>query len=166
MAKQNNKDDVAFIQALAELLQANDLTELEVKREYGEADRLNVRVSKMQTAAPAQVAYAAAPAAPIAAPAPSADAAPTAAPAASADPASDPNAVPSPMVGTAYLSAEPGAAVFVNVGDKVTEGQTLMIVEAMKTMNHIPSPKGGTVKRILVTDGDPVEFGAALMIVE
>ncbi|MFT6452183.1 MAG: acetyl-CoA carboxylase biotin carboxyl carrier protein [Halocynthiibacter sp.] len=168
MAKQNTKDDVAFIQALAELLHANDLTELEVKREYGEADRLNVRVSKMQAAAPAQVSYAApatapAPAAPAAAAPAAAPAAPASAP---ADPASDPNAVPSPMVGTAYLSAEPGAAAFVSVGDKVAEGQTLMIVEAMKTMNHIPAPKGGTVKRILVTDGDPVEFGAALMIVE
>jgi len=70
------------------------------------------------------------------------------------------------MVGTAYLSPEPGAAEFVSVGDKVTEGQTLMIVEAMKTMNQIPSPKAGTVKRILVEDGAPVEFGAPLMIVE
>ena len=70
------------------------------------------------------------------------------------------------MVGTAYLSPEPGASPFVGVGDAVTEGQTLMIVEAMKTMNHIPSPKSGTVKRILVEDGSPVEFGAPLMIVE
>ncbi|WP_417260048.1 acetyl-CoA carboxylase biotin carboxyl carrier protein [Celeribacter sp.] len=163
MTKQNDAD-VAFIQALAELLNTNDLTEVEVKREYGENDRLNVRVSKAQdivqtVAAPAPVA-----AAPAAAPA---AAAPVAADsAAPADPHNDPNAVPSPMVGTAYLSAEPGAATFVKVGDSVEEGQTLMIIEAMKTMNHIPSPKSGTIKRILVDDGTPVEFGAPLMIIE
>ena len=157
-----NDADVAFIQALAELLDANDLTELEVKREYGESDRLNVRVSKakdvVQTvAAPAPVA-AAAPVPAAASPAPAAEAAP-------ADPASDPNAVPSPMVGTAYLAAEPGADPFVKVGDKVSEGQTLLIVEAMKTMNHIPAPHSGTVKRVLVEDGAAVEFGSLLMIV-
>ena len=70
------------------------------------------------------------------------------------------------MVGTAYLSAEPGATPFVTIGQHVNEGDTLMIVEAMKTMNHIPSPKSGTVKRILVDDGTPVEYGAPLMIVE
>lgn len=158
-----NDADVAFIQALAELLDANDLTELEVKREYGESDRLNVRVSKakevVQTVAAPAPAVAAAPAPAAAAPAAEAAAAP-------ADPASDPNAVPSPMVGTAYLAAEPGADPFVKVGDKVSEGQTLLIVEAMKTMNHIPSPKSGTVKRVLVDDGTPVEFGAPLMIIE
>ena len=70
------------------------------------------------------------------------------------------------MVGTVYLAAEPGAAPFVSVGDAVKEGQTLLIVEAMKTMNHIPAPKSGIVKRILVEDGSPVEYGAPLMIVE
>jgi acetyl-CoA carboxylase biotin carboxyl carrier protein len=70
------------------------------------------------------------------------------------------------MVGTAYMAAEPGAAPFVTVGAQVKEGQTLMIIEAMKTMNHIPAPKSGTVKRILVEDGTPVEFGTPLMIVE
>ena len=70
------------------------------------------------------------------------------------------------MVGTVYLAAEPGADPFVSVGDKVKEGQTLLIVEAMKTMNQIPAPKSGTVKRLLVEDGAPVEFGAPLMIVE
>ena len=167
MAKQNNDADVAFIKALAELLESNDLTELEVKREYGESDRLNVRVSRVNPAASAPVQVMAPAAAP--APAPAA-AAPAAAPApaaeAPADPASDPNAVTSPMVGTAYLSPEPGAAAFVSVGDKVTEGQTLMIVEAMKTMNQIPSPRAGTVKRILVDDAAPVEYGAPLMIIE
>jgi len=127
-----------------------------------------VRVSKAQeivqtVAAPA--AYTA-PAAAAAAPAAATPAAPAAVAAAPADPRNDPNAVPSPMVGTAYLSAEPGAAAFVKIGDSVEEGQTLMIIEAMKTMNHIPSPKSGTIKRILVDDGTPVEFGAPLMIIE
>ena len=70
------------------------------------------------------------------------------------------------MVGTAYLSPEPGAPAFVTIGKQIKEGETLMIVEAMKTMNHIPSPRSGTVKRILVDDGSPVEFGAPLMVVE
>ncbi|SFK86610.1 acetyl-CoA carboxylase biotin carboxyl carrier protein [Celeribacter marinus] len=162
MTKQNDAD-VAFIQALAELLNSNDLTEVEVKREYGENDRLNVRVSKAQEIVHTAPAAYAAPvaAAPVAAPAQAApaDAAP-------ADPRQDPNCVPSPMVGTAYLSAEPGAAAFVKIGDSVEEGQTVLIIEAMKTMNHIPSPKSGTIKRILVDDGTPVEFGAPLMIIE
>jgi acetyl-CoA carboxylase biotin carboxyl carrier protein len=160
MTKKNDSD-VDFIQALAELLTANDLTELEVMREYGENDSLNVRVSRQFPAQQIVQSVAAAPAltaAPVAAPA--------AAPAPTADPANDPNAVPSPMVGTAYLSAEPGAAAFVKIGDQVSEGQTLMIIEAMKTMNHIPAPKSGTVKRVLVDDGTPVEFGAPLMIIE
>ncbi|MGC8203978.1 acetyl-CoA carboxylase biotin carboxyl carrier protein [Aliiroseovarius sp. PTFE2010] len=161
MAKQNNEADVAFIQALAELLETNDLTELEVKREYGESDKLNVRVSRVNPvmAAPAQVMAPTAPAPAPAALAPPAADAPT-------DPINDPNAVTSPMVGTAYLSPEPGAAAFVSEGDKVSEGQTLMIVEAMKTMNQIPSPRAGTVKRIVVEDASPVEYGAPLMVIE
>ena len=165
MAKNSHDGDVAFVKALAEVLKSNDLTELEVKREYGEDDSLNVRVSKQvnvvqQSVAAAPVA-AAAPAAAAAAPA-------AAAPAASGDddPAQHPGAVTSPMVGTCYLQAEPGTPPFAAVGDKVTEGQTVMIIEAMKTMNHIPAPKSGTVKRVLVEDGTPVEFGAPLMIVE
>ncbi|MBF9032585.1 acetyl-CoA carboxylase, biotin carboxyl carrier protein, partial [Rhodobacterales bacterium HKCCE3408] len=106
-----------------------------------------------------------APAAPAAPATPATPAAP-AAPSAAADPADDPNAVTSPMVGTAYLQPEPGSASFVSVGDKVSEGQTLMIIEAMKTMNQIPSPRAGTVKRILVDDGAPVEYGEPLMIIE
>ena len=70
------------------------------------------------------------------------------------------------MVGTCYLQAEPGTPPFVNQGDKVSEGQTILIIEAMKTMNQIPAPRSGTVKRILVEDGSPVEFGAPLMIIE
>ncbi|MBC7137342.1 MAG: acetyl-CoA carboxylase biotin carboxyl carrier protein [Defluviimonas sp.] len=161
MTKHPHETDVAFIQALAELLNKNDLTELAVMREYGENDSLDVRVVKQApaVAAPAPV-YAAAPV-----PASAASGAP-AAPAASEDPARHPGAVASPMVGTVYLAAEPGAAPFVSVGDAVKEGQTLLIVEAMKTMNHIPAPKSGIVKRILVEDGSPVEYGAPLMIVE
>lgn len=165
MSKQNSDADVAFISALAELLNKNDLTELSVKREYGEDDSLEVRVVKQVTvvnAAPAPV-YAAAPAAHAAAPA---AAAPAAAPAAVEDPAQHPGAVTSPMVGTCYMAAEPGATPFVTVGATVTEGQTVLIIEAMKTMNHIPAPRAGTVKRILVDDGTPVEYGAPLLIIE
>ncbi|WP_374372580.1 acetyl-CoA carboxylase biotin carboxyl carrier protein [Tabrizicola sp.] len=161
MSKQTTDTDVAFISALAELLNKNDLTELSVKREYGEDDSLEVRVVKQATvvtvaAAPAPVLHHAAPVA----------AAPAAAPAAPEDPAQHPGAVTSPMVGTVYLAAEPGASPFVTVGAQVTEGQTVLIIEAMKTMNHIPAPRSGTVRRILVEDGHPVEYGAPLMIVE
>jgi acetyl-CoA carboxylase biotin carboxyl carrier protein len=163
MANKTHDGDVAFIKALAELLNQNDLTEVEVMREYGESDSLNVRVSRQPAPAPAPVYHAAAP---IAAPSPAAAPAATApAPAAGGDPAQDPDALTSPMVGTAYMAPEPGAGNFVSVGDKVSEGQTLMIVEAMKTMNQIPSPKSGTVTRILVGDGDAVEFGSPLMII-
>lgn len=161
MAKQNNKSDVDFIEALAALLNENDLTELEVKREYGENDRLNVRVSRAK-----QIVQSVA-AAPVAAPA--AATAPTTAPVVAtetADPADLPGAVTSPMVGTVYLQADPESNAFVKVGDSVSEGDTLLIIEAMKTMNHIPAPHSGTVKRIVVSDGDPVEFGAPLMIIE
>ena len=160
MSKQTTEADVAFISALAELLNKNELTELSVKREYAEDDSLEVRVVKQATvihAAPA----------PVYAPAPAAHA--VAAPAAAAvqeDPSQHPGAVTSPMVGTIYMAAEPGAAAFVGVGASVTEGDTLLIIEAMKTMNHIPATRSGTVKRILVEDGQPVEFGAPLMIIE
>lgn len=164
--KTPHDSDVSFIQALAELLRENDLTELQVKREYGENDSLNVRVSRQtQTVAQATV-VAPAPAATVAA-APATPAAP-AAPAASepADPASHPGAVTSPMVGTVYMAPEPGADPFVSTGATVKEGDTLLIIEAMKTMNHIPAPRAGTIKRILVEDGGPVEFGAPLVIIE
>ena len=162
MPNKTHETDVTFIKALAELLNENDLTELQVKRDYGENDSLNVRVSRrqevaVQVAAPAAAPVAAAPAAAAAAPA---DAAPA------EDPANHPGAVTSPMVGTVYTQAEPGAPAFVSVGDQVSEGDTLLIVEAMKTMNHIPAPRGGTVKRILVEDGAAVEYGAPLMIIE
>lgn len=166
MAKNTHESDVAFIQALADLLTTNDLTELEVTREYGEDNSLNVRVSRAQNVV-AQVAAPAAAPAPVAAPAaaPAAAAAPAQA-AADEDPASHPGAVTCPMVGTVYLQAEPGVPAFVSVGQKVAEGDTLLIVEAMKTMNQIPAPKAGTVTRILVEDGAPVEYGAPLVILE
>ncbi len=162
MTKNTHDADVAFIRALAELLNENDLTELQVKRDYAEDDTLNVRVSRkppQQIVAPQQM-HAAAPA-PMAAPAltaPAADAA--------ADPADHPGAVTSPMVGTVYMQAEPSAPAFITVGATVAEGDTLLIVEAMKTMNHIPAPRAGTIKRVMVGDGDAVEFGAPLVIIE
>lgn len=166
MTKKKHDSDVEFIQALAELLAANDLTELEVNREYGDNDSLNVRVSRATQAA-IQVAAPVAAAPVAAAPAAAAAAAPAAAPAAAEeDPASHPGAVTSPMVGTVYLQPEPGAPAFVSVGAQVSEGQTILIIEAMKTMNQIPAPKSGTVKRILVEDGGAVEFGAPLVIIE
>ncbi len=170
MANKSHEADVDFIKALAELLRENDLSELQVKRDYADDSSLNDRVSRVASVQ-AQVSIPQAPAATMAAPGP---AAPAAAPAAKPDdasstpedPAAHPGAVTSPMVGTAYLAPEPGADEFVKVGDKVAEGQTLLIVEAMKTMNQIPASRAGTVKRILVEDGAPVEFGAPLMIVE
>ncbi len=161
--KTSHESDVSFIQALAELLRENDLTELQVKRHYGEDDSLNVRVSR-QTQVVMQATAAAPAAAAAPAPAPAAAAAPAATP--DADPAAHPGAVTSPMVGTVYMAGEPGAAPFIAVGASVKEGDTLLIIEAMKTMNHIPAPRAGTVKRILVEDGGPVEFGAPLVILE
>ncbi|AXC48666.1 acetyl-CoA carboxylase biotin carboxyl carrier protein [Paracoccus suum] len=164
-AGRQHEADVAFIQSLAQLLNSNELTELKVDREYGENDRLTVRVVKQAGQVLVQAPMMQQMPTPMGGYAP----APLSAPAAieaSSDPASLPGAVPSPMVGTAYLSPEPGASVFVTVGQQVAEGDTLMIIEAMKTMNHIPAPRAGIVKRILVEDGTPVEFGTPLMIVE
>lgn len=169
MAKRSHDDDVEFIKSLAEILGENDLSELHVKRENPEDGSLNVRVSKVGSiAAPVAIQ---APAAPAQAPFPAQTSEPDAAATAPSagddgDPAALPGAVVSPMVGTAYLHPEPGAEPFVKPGDNVTEGQTLLIVEAMKTMNNIPAPISGTVKRILVEDGAPVEFGAPLMVIE
>lgn len=161
MTKTRNDADVAFIKALAELLQDNDLGELSVKREYGENDSLNVRIARVGQQVFAQpLPVAAAPAVPQM---PAA-----AAPAAHVveDPAQLPGAVTSPMVGTVYLAPEPGASNFVSVGTQVSEGDALLIIEAMKTMNQIPAPRSGIVRRILVADGTPVEYGAPLMIIE
>jgi len=158
----DNAADIDFVKALAEVLRENDLGELEVERSHKGAAKLSVRISKT---GPAATVYAA----PVSAPAPAAPVPAPASPesaAANDDPAKLPGAVTSPMVGTAYLSAEPDADPFVKVGDSVIEGQTLLIIEAMKTMNHIPSPRAGTVKRILVEDASAVEYGAPLIVVE
>ncbi|MGA0713727.1 MAG: acetyl-CoA carboxylase biotin carboxyl carrier protein [Gemmobacter sp.] len=162
MSKHPQDVDVAFIEALAELLNRNGLSELSVKREYGEDDSLEVRVARQiapvaaaPVAAPVMVAAPAAAAPGPAAPAPASD-----------DPAQHPGCLTSPMVGTAYLSPEPGAQPFVALGAQVAAGQTVLIIEAMKTMNQIPAPRAGKVTRILIEDGAPVEFGAPLMIIE
>ncbi len=162
MADKTRDSDVKFIKALADLLSENDLNEIRVKRDYGEDDSLDVRVSRGAAQTVAQVvthapAHAATSVAAHAAPAPATN---------DGDPAAHPGAVTSPMVGTVYLQSEPGAPAFVKVGDSVSEGDTLLIIEAMKTMNQIPAPRAGTVKRILVEDSAPVEFGAPLMIIE
>ena len=162
MTKKNRDQDVEFIQSLAKLLNQNELTELEVSREYGETDKINVRVSKSGSLQAYQVATQQPSMAPATAPMEqegSSDQNIN-------DPVSHPGAVTSPMVGTVYMQAEPGAEPFISVGSSVSEGDTLLIVEAMKTMNQIPSPKSGTVKRIFVEDGAAVEFGSPLVVVE
>src|SRR5262245_30033320 len=151
--KSSKNDDSALIRELALLLDETSLTEIEIERAG-----LRVRVARNISVAASLPAYAPAMAA---APAAAAAAAPAAAPV--ADLAKHPGAVPSPMVGTCYWSPEPGAKPFVEVGTKVSAGQTLLIIEAMKTMNQIPSPRAGTVTQILVEDGQPVEFGEPLM---
>ena len=143
--------DEALIRKLAELLEQTGLTEIEY-----ENGPQRIRVNK-QTVAAATAAVSAA-AAPAAAPAPVA-----AKTAMDGPPA---GAVTSPMVGTVYLSAEPGASPFVKVGDRVTKGQTLVIIEAMKVMNPIPAPAGGTVREVLISDGRPVEYGEVLMVID
>jgi acetyl-CoA carboxylase biotin carboxyl carrier protein len=158
--KNDNGDiDTALVRQLAEILKATDLTEIEVER-----DELRIRVAREIHVAPAQVQYAAAPAA---APVQAAPAAPVSMP---SDPATivarAGEEVKSPMVGTAYLQASPEAPPFVKPGDKVKKGQTLLIVEAMKTMNPIQAPRDGVIKDILVGDGQPVEFGEPLVLLE
>ena len=148
--------DGALIRELALLLDETSLTEIEIERAG-----LRVRVARNVTVA-ASVPVAASVAA-----GPAVLAAPVAAPtAAGADFSKHPGVVPSPMVGTAYWASEPGAKPFIEVGAKVSVGQTLLIIEAMKTMNQIPSPRAGTVTQILVEDGQPVEFGEPLVIIE
>jgi acetyl-CoA carboxylase biotin carboxyl carrier protein len=146
-------DDSALIRELALLLDETGLTEIEIER-----SGLRVRVARnISIAASAPAAFQGAfPA----------SAAQAAAVAAVADIAKHPGVVPSPMVGTVYWASEPGAKPFIEVGAKVAVGQTLLIIEAMKTMNQIPSPRAGTVTQILVDDGQPVEFGEPLVIIE
>jgi len=162
MKQPKHDADVAFIKALAEMLRENDLAEVQVKRDYGDEGTINVRVSRTP---PAPVMVQAAMPAPFA-PTPGAPAAPANPAETADDPANHPGAVTSPMVGTVYMQAEPDAPKFVSIGAQVNEGDTLLIVEAMKTMNHIPAPKSGTVKRIMVEDGAAVEFGTPLVIIE
>jgi acetyl-CoA carboxylase biotin carboxyl carrier protein len=148
--------DARLVRKLADILTETGLSEIEV-----EHDSLKIRVAKTLTAAPVQ--YAAPP--PLAAPA--ASPAPAAVPAAEAAPApARGDSVTSPMVGTIYLQPNPGASAFVKVGDTVEAGQTLFIVEAMKTMNPIPAPRAGKIVEILVEDAQPVEFGEPLAIIE
>ena len=152
-----SSDDSALIRELALLLDETSLTEIEIERAG-----LRVRVARNISIAAGIPAIV-----PPAAGAPASTAAPPAAAAAAVtDFSKHPGVVPSPMVGTAYWAPEPGAKPFIDVGAKVSAGQTLLIIEAMKTMNQIPSPRAGTVTQILVEDGQPVEFGEPLVIIE
>jgi acetyl-CoA carboxylase biotin carboxyl carrier protein len=169
MTKNDRDADIAFIDAMARLLRENDLTEIEVKREYGEDDTLELRVSRAAPVpAPMPPAAALSIMPPVSMPAPEQPAPEQAGDwgGAAGDPSSHPGAVASPMVGTVYLQAEPSSPPFVSVGDSVEEGATLLIIEAMKTMNQIPAPRAGVVRRILVEDGAPVEYGAPLVILD
>ena len=144
--------DHALIRELAQLLDETGLTEIEFERD-GQRVRV-ARQTQVVAAAPAQPGGTDMPAALF-----GTDAAP-------ADPAKHPGVVTSPMVGTAYIGPEPGARPFVDVGSQVQAGETLLIIEAMKTMNQIPAPRAGKVIQILIEDGQPVEFGEPLMIIE
>jgi acetyl-CoA carboxylase biotin carboxyl carrier protein len=154
MATRKPSIDQDLIRDLANILNETDLTEIEI-----EQDDLRVRVSRAGTPqmVHAPVAQAQAPAAqPVAA-----QAAEAAAPAAQSA-----NAVTAPMVGTVYMSPAPGAKPFVDIGQSVKEGQTILIIEAMKTMNQIPAPRSGKVVDIMVADGDPVEFAEPMIVIE
>jgi acetyl-CoA carboxylase biotin carboxyl carrier protein len=142
--------DRELIHELAKLLDETGLTEIELER-----DGVRVRVARGRDISHMVGGAIAVPPSPGAAPA-----------TAAADPASHPGVVTSPMVGTAYLGPSPGAKPFIDVGSKVSAGETLLIVEAMKTMNQIPAPRSGTVTRILIEDAHPVEFGEPLLIIE
>lgn len=158
MSDKKQAIDPELVRELAKIISDSGLSEIEV--EHGD---LRLRIARTLTAAAAPVHHVVA-AAPVAhapaAPPPAAGAAPA------AEAASHPGAVPSPMVGTAYLSPEPGAPTFIKVGDTVTAGQTMLVVEAMKTFNPIPAPRAGKVTAILVTDAQPVEYGEPLVIIE
>ncbi|WP_377288415.1 acetyl-CoA carboxylase biotin carboxyl carrier protein [Rhizobium sp. SG2393] len=157
MADKKSGIDQALIRDLANILKDTDLTEIEVEQED-----LRIRVSRTIPAAPAPTYYAPAPAAAAPAAAPVAAVAEAAAPAAR----NNKNAVTAPMVGTAYLSPAPGARPFIEVGATVKEGQTILIIEAMKTMNQIPAPRSGKITEILVQDASPVEYGEPLLVIE
>jgi len=145
-------DEQRLIRQLAELLNETGLSEIEIEK-----SGLKIRVARTLNV---QSTIAAVPAAAMAAgPAPAAAAKP-------ADPSKHPGVVKSPMVGTAYRSPEPGAPTFIEVGAQVSQGDTLFIIEAMKTMNQIPAPHAGKVTAILIENGQPVEFGEPLVIIE
>ena len=154
MAAKKTTIDQGLIKDLAQLLTETDLSEIEV-----EQDDFRVRLSRHSSAAPIQVH------APVAQPV-AAALAQTSAPADTPAPTASTGNVPSPMVGTAYLAPAPGADPFIKIGDSVKEGETVIIVEAMKTMNQIAAPKSGKVTAILVEDGQPVEFGEQLLMIE
>ena len=160
MTKKLRNEDLSFIESLIELLKKNDLTNLEISRDEGDDRGISIRLSQqsnidlpfenVNTRIVTNVGSSDSNSTPIS----------------SEDPTLENGAVTSPMVGTCFLQPEPGSPPFVSIGTTVIEGQTLLIIEAMKTMNHIPAPKAGTIKRILIEDGTPVEFGAPLMIIE
>jgi len=149
----NSELDEEFVRRLSHLLRETDLSEIEF-----ESGDQRVRVARSVQAAPAPAQAAPAPAAPE-----GGGAAPQ--PAESSEPVPE-GAVTAPMVGTVYIAPEPGADPFVRAGDEVQEGQTLLIVEAMKVMNPLPAPRAGTVKRVIVQDGQPVEYGEPLLVIE
>lgn len=154
MGKNFIEFDAAAIRELAQILRDTDLTEIELMD--GESRLRVVRQAVVAAPVATQVAVAA----------PAAAAAAVVAPVAEMLDADHPGAVVSPMVGVAYLAPEPGAAQFVSVGAKVTQGQTLLLIEAMKTFNQIKAPRAGTVTRILIESGTPVEYGEPLIIIE
>ena len=159
--KEKEAAEKGMIRELAELLVETGLTEIEVEREG-----LKIRVARqVSITAVAPPMTTSAPAA-LAATMPRPAEAPAGAGPSGVDPSSHPGCVKSPMVGTAYRAPEPGAQPFVEVGTRVNQGQTLLIIEAMKTMNHIPAPRSGTVREVFIDNGQPVEYGEALMIIE
>ena len=160
MAKNLRDDDILFVESLTKVLKKNNLTELEISRDYGDQKGITVRLSQRlnadhETTVTKMPIITEIETKTTEKKSKSSD-----------DPALSAGAVTSPMVGTCFLQPEPGSKPFVSVGENVIEGQTLLIIEAMKTMNHIPASKTGIIKRILVEDGTPVEFGAPLMIIE
>ncbi len=160
--KNDSEIDTALVRSLADILNDTDLTEIEVER-----GDLKIRVAREVTIAAAPASYAATPAAvavPVQSPAASQPISMPSDPATIVSKAGE--EVKSPMVGTAYMQASPEAPAFIKVGDKVKKGQTLLIVEAMKTMNPIQSPRDGIVLEILVGDAQPVEYGEALVLLE
>jgi acetyl-CoA carboxylase biotin carboxyl carrier protein len=156
MTTKKNGVDQQLVRDLAGILNDTNLTEIEV-----ELDDLKIRVSRQ-----AQTVHAVAAPQPVYAPSPAAAPQPATVSASAAPSDLSKNAVPSPMVGTAYLSPSPDAKPFIEIGQAVKEGQTLLIIEAMKTMNQIPSPRAGTVTAILIEDAQPVEYGMPLVVLE